>query len=198
MYASQQQYADHRRVRGLPGGSRSAVRHAIETGRLRQSLSRNEAGRVRIDVEAADQEWAATTKAEYVPMAVPGSIARPPPPPLSPPEAAIARAAKKLVEALDQWLGVLTFEACEGAPVYARAAAEALRKRLGRAPTEGELSEALLARELWPFWNEALAGSAFAKMDGVPEADRVEMKRLVGLEAVKEPPAPTPEEVARG
>lgn len=46
-------YARHRRAAGLPGGTAQAVRKAIESGRLRDSLRD---GRI-ADVELADLEW---------------------------------------------------------------------------------------------------------------------------------------------
>lgn len=49
-------YADHRRERGLPGRTHTAVRKAIQEGRLRASVER-EGRRWYIDAELADAEW---------------------------------------------------------------------------------------------------------------------------------------------
>lgn len=70
---SEREYAAHRREKGLPGGSQAAVNRAIRAGRLKASVSKDDSGRTRIDPEAADREWAATTRAEYVPLTGPGA-----------------------------------------------------------------------------------------------------------------------------
>ena len=52
-----QQYADSRRERGLPGGTKKAVRDAIASGRIKQVA----ASPVRVDSDDADRQWKAKT-----------------------------------------------------------------------------------------------------------------------------------------
>ncbi len=59
------QYARHRRSAGLSGGTLSAVRAAIEAGRLARSVASD--GSI-ADAEAADLEWAETTHSDRVPL----------------------------------------------------------------------------------------------------------------------------------
>jgi hypothetical protein len=72
---SEREYAAHRKEMGLPGGSQSAVNRAIQSGRLTASVTKDAAGRTRIDPAKADREWAATTRSEYVPQTGPTSPA---------------------------------------------------------------------------------------------------------------------------
>ena len=61
-------YALHRAELGLPGKTRAAVQKAIASGRLAASLV-YVGGHARIrDVDAADREWAASTKSDRVPL----------------------------------------------------------------------------------------------------------------------------------
>ena len=54
------------------GCSDNAVRQAIRAGRLKRSIVRDAKGRAKIaDPELADQEWAATTHADRVPLTGP-------------------------------------------------------------------------------------------------------------------------------
>lgn len=55
MALSRRAYAAHRKAKGLPGGSESAVRKAISSGRI--SIGAGDL----IDAEVADAEWAAVT-----------------------------------------------------------------------------------------------------------------------------------------
>jgi hypothetical protein len=64
-------YAASRRDRGLPGGDIKTVREAIAAGRLSQSLTKD-GKRIR-DAELADQEWAASTKSDYIPLTGPAA-----------------------------------------------------------------------------------------------------------------------------
>lgn len=50
--------AEYARLRGV---TRAAVNQAIKAGRLKECLATNEKGRLRLDPEAADREWAANT-----------------------------------------------------------------------------------------------------------------------------------------
>lgn len=64
-------YAAHRKAAGLPGGTLRAVQEAIANGRLSKSLSDD---RKKIaDAGLADEEWAASTKADYVPLTGPSA-----------------------------------------------------------------------------------------------------------------------------
>lgn len=69
------QYARHRARLDLPGGTPAAVRRAIKAGRLATSLTAD--GAKIQSARAADAEWAATTKAEYVPLTGPAAPAAP-------------------------------------------------------------------------------------------------------------------------
>lgn len=60
---SVQAYANHRRERGLPGGSRNAVEIALKEGRI--FLVAEEPVRL-LDPEAADADWLANTDADHV------------------------------------------------------------------------------------------------------------------------------------
>jgi phage terminase Nu1 subunit (DNA packaging protein) len=62
---SPREYAMHR------GCVTSAVQQAIHAGRLTKSLHRDARGWYQIDVELADQEWAATTRANMIPLSGP-------------------------------------------------------------------------------------------------------------------------------
>lgn len=55
------EYARHRAARGAPGATHSAVRKAIESGRLAAALVAGDRGRQLIDQEKADLEWGLTT-----------------------------------------------------------------------------------------------------------------------------------------
>lgn len=80
-------YARHRKERGLPGATLYAVQVAIESGRLRSSVTR--AKKIR-SAELADAEWSASTKADHVPIT--GPTAPPPPVVVSPVVNALAEA----------------------------------------------------------------------------------------------------------
>lgn len=54
------EYARHRAAHNASGKSHTAVQKAIESGRLAASVVREPNGRVRIDQEKADLEWALT------------------------------------------------------------------------------------------------------------------------------------------
>lgn len=56
-------YGRHRRGRGLPGTSHSAVRKAIQTGRIFHGVRIDAKGRERIDPKIADEEWTSSTDA---------------------------------------------------------------------------------------------------------------------------------------
>lgn len=181
---SKRAYSRHR------GCTLRAVQEAITAGRLRRCLVRDAKGAEKIaDAALADEEWAATTRSDHRPLTGPGALAReggrsgtgrP-----SELEGAIDSAARRLLSELGAWLGELDAHAEASAQTYARGAAEALQKKLGRSPTASELSDALLARSHL-FWLEALTGGALAKLDGLPEGEREEMARLTGIEAVEE------------
>lgn len=64
-FLSARAYGRSRRARELPGGSHTAVRKAIASGRLVESL-REVAGAVLIDPDVADQEWDQNTAAAKV------------------------------------------------------------------------------------------------------------------------------------
>ena len=55
-------YARHRKARGLPGGSHTAVQKAIQCGRLDRSVE-HEGSRYYIDADLADREWVDNTDA---------------------------------------------------------------------------------------------------------------------------------------
>jgi hypothetical protein len=63
---TQAQYAAHRKAQGLPGGSREAVRKAIEEGRISTIAGK-------IYPQLADAEWAKNTRARVSPQAAKGS-----------------------------------------------------------------------------------------------------------------------------
>lgn len=87
-------YARHRGELGLPGATHSAVQNAIKTGRLSKSVTKT--GKVR-SAKAADAEWAAATRADYVPVTgptAPASTTQEPPSDL-----ALARARREGVNA---------------------------------------------------------------------------------------------------
>ena len=51
-------YAESRKARGLPGGSKNAVSKAIKSGRLARSVVRDQRGLPKIaDPDLADREW---------------------------------------------------------------------------------------------------------------------------------------------
>lgn len=62
------EYARHRAAGGLPGATHRAVQVAIKSGRLAKSVTKT--GKIR-SAKAADAEWAAATKADYVPVTGP-------------------------------------------------------------------------------------------------------------------------------
>jgi phage terminase Nu1 subunit (DNA packaging protein) len=62
-------YARHRKAAGLTGGTLRAVQEAIAEGRLSKSVVDGKIA----DVELADQEWSASTKADYVPLTGPAA-----------------------------------------------------------------------------------------------------------------------------
>lgn len=65
---SQAQYARSRKARGLPGGTREAVRKAVETGRI------DVFGEDRlIDQDLADDQWRRNTRARFSPQAAAGA-----------------------------------------------------------------------------------------------------------------------------
>lgn len=70
MTLSLRKYAAHRKASGLPGGTLRAVQEAIANGRLTTSLTEDKQIR---DAHEADAEWAASTKADYVPLTGPSS-----------------------------------------------------------------------------------------------------------------------------
>lgn len=71
-YMSVLAYAKRRAERGLPGGSVVAVQAAIKSGRLRDSLTHDDAGRPKIaDPDIADREWERNTAASYRPRTGP-------------------------------------------------------------------------------------------------------------------------------
>jgi hypothetical protein len=63
------EYARHRARLGLPGGTLRAVQVAIRDGRLARSLAAD--GKKIASAKRADAEWAATTKADMVPLTGP-------------------------------------------------------------------------------------------------------------------------------
>lgn len=63
-------YARHRKEAGLPGRDPKAVRVAIESGRLPRECLTPDRKRI-LDAAAADAAWAATTRADYVPLTGP-------------------------------------------------------------------------------------------------------------------------------
>jgi hypothetical protein len=63
---TQAQYAAHRKAQGLPGGSREAVRKAIEEGRISTIAGK-------IYPQLADAEWAKNTRARVSPQAAKAS-----------------------------------------------------------------------------------------------------------------------------
>ena len=54
---SQRAYAEHRRQRGLPGGTQPAVHRALKTGRISYAP-----GTSRIDPERSDRDWQSRTE----------------------------------------------------------------------------------------------------------------------------------------
>lgn len=69
-------YSRHRKAKGLAGGTLYAVQVAIDSGRLRKSLTAD--GQV-ASAAAADAEWEKTTKAEHIPHSGPSAAGTPPP-----------------------------------------------------------------------------------------------------------------------
>ena len=55
-------YARHRRVRGLPGGTRQAIYKAIKTGRIKAEPNGM------LIPEKADREWTAITSMKMTPI----------------------------------------------------------------------------------------------------------------------------------
>lgn len=82
-------YARHRKEAGLPGGSLASVQDAIAAGRLRKSITKD---RRISSAAAADAEWAATTKADRVPLTGPAATG-------AAPEYAESRARREAAEA---------------------------------------------------------------------------------------------------
>jgi phage terminase Nu1 subunit (DNA packaging protein) len=68
---SLREYARRRKAAGLTGGSLRAVQEAIANGRLDKSLTRDRK-KIR-DTKLANKEWAAATKADYVPITGPAA-----------------------------------------------------------------------------------------------------------------------------
>ncbi len=64
MGLSRRKYAEHRKDRGLPGGSLQAVQRALEKGRIHLELDGT------IDPDRADREWAANTDLSKAPASV--------------------------------------------------------------------------------------------------------------------------------
>ncbi len=69
-------YARHRKAKGLAGGTLNAVQVAIDSGRLRKSVTSS--GQITSAAEA-DLEWEKTTKVDYIPLSGPSAAGTPPP-----------------------------------------------------------------------------------------------------------------------
>lgn len=133
MKGSERAYAKHR------GCSRSSVQEARRTGRLSASVARDGDGKITIDFEAADREWAATTKAGHVPMT--GRTAPKPRP--STPTPDLGSVAKRLVALVAEYQAdTLEGIAKHYVPAVLTGAVEGLRAR-GAGVSADEVAEAL-------------------------------------------------------
>jgi phage terminase Nu1 subunit (DNA packaging protein) len=72
MSVSQRQYAAHRKRKGLPGSSHTAVANAVREGRLTGAIDSD--GQI-ADVDLADKLWAVNTLADRVPLSGPTTSA---------------------------------------------------------------------------------------------------------------------------
>lgn len=106
--------AEFARSRGI---SSEAVRKAIGAGRLVNCLSKNEKGRLRIDPEMADEEWAANTKHHHAPK--PQRLASGDPAGESKPETANYNASRAKREMYQAELARLEYEEKHGTLVNA-------------------------------------------------------------------------------
>lgn len=70
-------YARHRKELGLAGGTLRAVQVAIKSGRLSKALTPDR--KAIADTKAADDEWAATTHVDRIPITGPTAAGAPPP-----------------------------------------------------------------------------------------------------------------------
>jgi hypothetical protein len=131
------------------------------------------AGRLTIDVDVAAVEWPAGAGAT-APLTGPTAPRR-----RDAREAAVERVAAMACDLL----GWLASAFAADAPLYVTAAAEALREAMGREPTAEDLVAAFdLADSAW--WVGTAHGALLARVDAVPEADRMAMARVSGREMV--------------
>lgn len=93
---SLREYARHRKASGLDGGTHRAVQVAIESGRLVASVTRMKKIR---SASEADDEWAASTKADHVPLEGPTAPHAAGPAPRAPNALGEARARREAAQA---------------------------------------------------------------------------------------------------
>lgn len=120
------EYARHRKERGLPGATHRAVQVAIKDGRI---SAVTKTGRIR-SARAADEEWAAATKSDHVPITgptAPSATATP----AQPSALARARERRELVSAelAELELAKLRGSVVEASQIEARWSDEILRAR---------------------------------------------------------------------